>query len=67
MNFLKVPKLFTPLLHGLIAVSGKGFIAVSGFIIPIYQRTYSWTLNECGQLSLLLAAFGRALFSSPRY
>jgi hypothetical protein len=20
------------------------------FIIPIYQRTYSWTLNECAQL-----------------
>jgi uncharacterized protein with ParB-like and HNH nuclease domain len=20
------------------------------FIIPIYQRTYSWTLKECGQL-----------------
>ena len=35
------------------------------FIIPIYQRTYSWTLKECGQLpiSVLLAAFDRALFS----
>jgi hypothetical protein len=65
MNFLKGPEQFTPLLHTLIAVSGKGFIAVTGFIIPIYQRTYSWTLKECGQLpiSLLLAAFGRALFS----
>ena len=20
------------------------------FIIPMYQRTYSWTLKECGQL-----------------
>ena len=24
--------------------------AVSQFIIPIYQRTYSWTLKECQQL-----------------
>jgi uncharacterized protein with ParB-like and HNH nuclease domain len=24
--------------------------AVSQFIIPIYQRTYSWTLKECEQL-----------------
>ena len=24
--------------------------AVSEFIIPIYQRTYSWTLKECQQL-----------------
>ena len=24
--------------------------AVSQFIIPIYQRTYSWTLKECHQL-----------------
>jgi uncharacterized protein with ParB-like and HNH nuclease domain len=23
---------------------------VSQFIIPIYQRTYSWTLKECQQL-----------------
>jgi len=23
--------------------------AVSQFIIPIYQRTYSWTLKECQQ------------------
>jgi uncharacterized protein with ParB-like and HNH nuclease domain len=22
----------------------------SQFIIPIYQRTYSWTFSECGQL-----------------
>jgi uncharacterized protein with ParB-like and HNH nuclease domain len=24
--------------------------AVSQFIIPIYQRTYSWTIKECQQL-----------------
>lgn len=24
--------------------------AVSQFIIPIYQRTYSWTMKECQQL-----------------
>jgi predicted transport protein len=24
--------------------------AVSEFVIPIYQRTYSWTLKECEQL-----------------
>jgi uncharacterized protein with ParB-like and HNH nuclease domain len=24
--------------------------AVSQFITPIYQRTYSWTLKECQQL-----------------
>jgi len=24
--------------------------AVSQFIIPIYQRTYPWTLKECEQL-----------------
>ncbi|HAM52984.1 MAG TPA: hypothetical protein DCP92_20650 [Nitrospiraceae bacterium] len=37
------------------------------FIIPTYQRIYSWTLKEGGQLffSLLLAAFDRALFLSP--
>ena len=24
--------------------------SVSQFIIPIYQRTYSWTIKECQQL-----------------
>jgi hypothetical protein len=37
MNFLKGPKQFTPLLHTLIAVTDKGFIAVTGFVIAIYQ------------------------------
>jgi len=39
------------------------------FISYIYQRTYSWPLKECGQfpIAVLLAAFGRELFSSPRY
>ncbi len=37
------------------------------FIIPIYQRTYSWTLKECGQLSLLLAAFGWALLITEAF
>jgi len=56
MNFLKGPKQFTPLLHTLISVSDKGFIAVTGFIMPIYQQR----LNT---ISLLLAAFGQVLFS----
>ena len=28
----------------------QGLSNVSEFIIPIYQRTYGWTLNECQQL-----------------
>ena len=51
MNFLKGPKQFTPLLLPTpIAIVAGDFNAVTGFIIPIYQRTYSWTLKECGQL-----------------
>jgi len=67
MNFLQGPKHFTPLLQAIIASADKGFISITGVIIPICQRTYSWTLIECAQLSLLLAAFGRVRFSSPRY
>jgi hypothetical protein len=38
-------------------------------VIPIYQRTYSWTLKECGQfpISLLLATFSRVLFVADAY
>ncbi|MGC2061772.1 MAG: hypothetical protein WA610_02260 [Thermodesulfovibrionales bacterium] len=39
------------------------------FIIPIYRRTYSWTLKECSHLpiSLLLTAFGRALLIAETF
>lgn len=32
--------------------------AVSQFIIPIYQRTYSWTLKECQQLWAVILQAG---------
>jgi uncharacterized protein with ParB-like and HNH nuclease domain len=31
-------------------------VAVSRFIIPIYQRTYLWTQKECQQLWEVLCA-----------
>lgn len=65
MDFLKGPKQFTPLLLPTpITIAVKDFNLVTGFIIPIYQRTYSWTMKECGQLPIapLLADFDRTFF-----
>jgi hypothetical protein len=39
------------------------------FIIPIYQRTYSWTMKECGQLwddIVKTGGGGKCLFVMPR-
>jgi uncharacterized protein with ParB-like and HNH nuclease domain len=40
--------------------------AVSQFIIPIDQRTYSWTLKECQQLwaDILRAGSGNSFLAS---
>jgi uncharacterized protein with ParB-like and HNH nuclease domain len=41
-------------------------ISVSQFIIPIYQRTYSWTQKECQQLwsDILRAGSSKSFLAS---
>ena len=41
--------------------------AVSKFIIPIYQRAYSWTLKECQQLWIEILRAGSSDASGDHF
>jgi len=60
MNFLQGPKQFTPLLQAIIASADKGFISITGVIIPICQPVAICDrFTEAPRSSVLAVGFHR--------